>query len=422
VIAMNIIKLMDSSPVKFLLAIVLIIAASNLCAWLAGRFSQPRVIGEMLAGIALGPSVLGQLAPKVQRWLFPAQLIPHLHLISQPAIAVFVFLVGANLPLALLRGSGRTVTALGVGMVIVPAACGILLAGGLLEQYRPDDIGLGPFVLFVGVLMGVTALPVLARILDEHGLLRLKVGALGLTIAGIGDAIAWCLLIVAVAAIHKDSAIMVIWTFILLATLAGTVWILLRPALRAFLTFAEKSPTARVSAIPILLFSAMVGGFIANWIGVHSLFGALMVGMALPRANGLIQDLTKALERGVAAILPLFFATVGISLKIDSLPSRIDVAACGLLVAVAMASKIGATVLIARFAKLGWRNSLGLGVMMNCRGLTEIVMITTGLSLGVIGQKLFAMFVVMTLVTTMMTGPLLSRLKLDRKSSPYATT
>ncbi|MGQ0779191.1 MAG: cation:proton antiporter [Pseudonocardiales bacterium] len=373
----------------------------------------------MVAGITLGPSLLGQLAPGAQRWLFPSELIPHLEMIAQLVIIFFVFLIGANLPLGLLRGSGRRVTALGVGMVAIPVLGGILLAVGPLGAYRPDGVALVPFLLFVGVSMGVTAFPVLVRILAEHGLTRSRIGTLGLTAAGIGDAIAWCLLIVVVTAVHGDSAaVAIFWTVALLIVFAVAVQVFIRPALRQFLAFAEKNSAARVGSAPVLLLSAVGGAYITDWIGVHAIFGAFMVGLAMPRENALVRNFTQITERGVAAVLPLFFAVVGLNVQINFLGNLQDLLVCGLVILVAVTSKIGATTLIARMTKLTWRDSVGLGVMMNCRGLTELVVVTAGLSLGIIEQNLFVMFVVMTLVTTMMTGPLLGRLRLDGEAPP----
>lgn len=398
---------------KFLLAIVLVITVGNLGGWVVGRFGQPRVVGEMVAGIALGSSLFGQFAPAAQNWLFPAELIPHLDLIAQLTIIVFVFLLGANLPLGLLRGSGRKATVLGIGMVAVPVLCGMLVASGLPGVYRPDGIPLVPFLLFVGVSMGVTAFPVLARILAEQNLIKSTIGVLGLTAAGIGDAVAWCLLVVTIAAIQGESSAVAVRTVALLLVFAMVIWTVFRPALRQFLAFAEKNAAARFSSTPVLLLSAVCGAFITDWIGVHAIFGAFIVGMAVPRERVVVHDLTKSIERGMTAILPLFFAGVGINVKIDSFTGNLqDLLVCGLVLVVAITSKVGTTVLIGRLTKLTCRDSVGLGVMMNCRGLTELVVITTGLSLGIIGQNLFVIFIVMTLVTTMMTGPLLAQLKL----------
>jgi Kef-type K+ transport system membrane component KefB len=266
--------------------------------------------------------------------------------------------------------------------------------------------------------MGVTAFPVLIRILAERGLIRSKIGALGLTAAGIGDVIAWCLLVVVVATAHHASVAVAVPPIALLIVFAVAVWTLLRPALRRFLAFAGEHPAARTCATPVLLLSAVAGAFITDWIGVHAIFGAFLVGLAVPRGNVLVMDLTGAIERGVTAVLPLFFAVVGLNLQLALLGNPQDLLICGLITAVAVVSKIGSTTLIARLTKLNWRESTGLGVMMNCRGLTELVVITTGLSLGIIGHNLFVMFVVMTLVTTIMTGPLLGRLRLDTGQLP----
>jgi K+:H+ antiporter len=400
--------------VKFLIAIVLIIVVGSLGGWAAARCRQPRVVGEMVAGITLGPSLLGQFTPEAQHSLFPSELIPHLSLIAQMAIITFVFLLGANLPLKLLRGSGCRVAALGVGMVGIPLICGILLATGLSSVYRPDGVTLVPFLLFIGTSMSITAFPVLVRILAEHNLIRSRIGTLGLTAAGMGDAIAWCLLVVVVATIHGDSVVGAIPTVALLISFTVVTWTVFRPALRQFLAFAEKNAALRAGSTAVLLLSAVSGAFITDWIGVHAIFGAFLVGMAVPRENPIAQDLTRTIERGVTIVLPLFFAVVGFNVQIGLLRNLNDILVCGLMIVIAMTSKIGTTTLIARLTKLTWRESMGLGVMVNCRGLTELVVVSTGLSLGIIGQNLFVMFVAMTLVTTIMTGPLLGWLKLDR--------
>jgi Kef-type K+ transport system membrane component KefB len=402
--------------IKFLIAIVLVIVVGNLGGWVAVRCHQPRVVGEMVAGIALGPSLFSQLAPEVQHSLFPAELTPHLSLIAQLAIIIFVFLLGADLPLELLRGSGCRVAVLGIGMVAIPLICGILLATSLSGVYRPDGVAPVPFLLFIGTSMSITAFPVLVRILAEHNLIKSRIGTLGLSTASMGDAIAWCLLAVVVTAVHGKSVAGTIPTVALLILFAIAVWTVLRPTLRQFLTFVEKNTALRSSSTAVLLLSAVSGAFITDWIGVHAIFGAFLVGIAVPRENPIVQDLTRTIERGVAVVLPLFFAVVGLNVQIGFLGSSRDLLVCGLMIAVAITSKIGTTTLIARLMKLTWRESTGLGVMMNCRGLTELVVVSMGLSLGIIRQDLFAMFVAMTLVTTIMTGPLLGWLKLDRAS------
>lgn len=400
--------------VRFLLAIVLIVAVARLGGWVAARCRQPRVIGEMVAGIAIGPSLLGQFAPGVELALFPAELMPHLSLIAQLAIVYFVFLLGAELPLELLRGSGRRVAALGVGMVTVPLLCGLLLATGLSDNYRPAGVGYFPFLLFIGTSMSVTAFPVLVRILAEHNLIRTRIGTLGLTTAGFGDAISWCLLVIVVATAHGASAAAAIPTAVLLVVFAAVTLLVLRPALRQFLTAARENSLLRRGSTAVLLLCAASGAYLTDWIGVHVIFGAFLVGLAMPRDNAQVQHLGRTIERGVVLVLPLFFAVIGFNIDIGFLRDPQDILICALMIAVAIASKTLTMTFGARLARLTWRESIGLGVMVNCRGLTELVVVSAGLSLGIIGQDLFVMFVAMTLVTTIMTGPLLGLLKLDR--------
>ncbi|CAM3703027.1 cation:proton antiporter [Kibdelosporangium persicum] len=397
---------------RFLPAVALIIAVGRLGGWVATRCRQPRVIGEMAAGIALGPSLLGQFAPEIQHALFPAELIPHLGLIAQLAIIYFVFLLGADLPLELLRGSGRRVAALGVGMVAVPFACGLLLAVGMAATYRPDSVGLVPFLLFFGTSMSITAFPVLVRILAGHNLIRTRIGALGLATAGVGDVISWCMLIVVVAMAQGDSAAAVIPTAAWLILFTTVTLTALRPALRRLLAAAESNAGLRRVSTAVLVLCALSGAAITDWIGIHAIFGALLVGVVVPRENSVVRDLGRTVGRGVNVILPLFFAVIGFSMQIGFLRTTQDLLVCGLMIVVAITSKVGTTTLVGRLTKLTWRESAGLGVMVNCRGLTELVVVAAGLSLGIIGPDLFVMFVAMTLVTTIMTGPLLGWLKL----------
>jgi K+:H+ antiporter len=302
---------------------------------------------------------------------------------------------------------------LGLGIVTMPLICGIVLAAGISRAYRPNGVALVPFILFIGISMAVTAFPVLVRILAEHNLIKSRIGALGLTSAGMGDAIVWCLLIVVVALTQGDSVTAAIPTVALLILFAVVIWTVIRRALRQLLTFVEKNAVARASSAAVLLLSALSGAFITDWIGVHTILGAFLVGMTVPRENPIVREVTRSITRVVAIALPLFFTAVGLNVRVDSLPNLRDLLVCGLIIVLAVTSKIGTTILIARSIKLSWREAVGLGIMVNCRGLTELVVVSTGLSLGIIGQDLFVMFVVMTLVTTIMTGPLLGWIKLD---------
>jgi Kef-type K+ transport system membrane component KefB len=405
---------------RFVIAIVLIIAVGWLGGWAAAKLGQPRVIGEMAAGIALGPSLLGEFTPRTEQWLFPTSSLPQLGLIANVAVIAFVFLFGAELSLGLLPTSRGRVVALGVGMVALPVACGVLLALALSGHYRPAGVLPVSFLLFVGVSIGVTAFPVLVRILVDLGLDRTRIGVLALASAGIDDAIAWCLLAVATATATDGSLAEVFRTVGLLILFATATWVLVRPALAWFLSFPDRHPRSRAGCAALLLFFAVCGAFITDRIGVHAIFGAFLIGLALPRANPLVRELTRTIERGVRIMLPLFFAVVGLKVHLDTLSGVRNLLFTGLILVVAIGSKLGGTAVIARLTGLTWRESVALGTMVNCRGLTELVVLTTGLSLGIIRTDLFVMLTVMTFVTTTVTGPLLKRQRL-KESIPEAS-
>jgi Kef-type K+ transport system membrane component KefB len=401
---------------RILLAVVVIVAASRAGGRVAEALRQPRVIGEMAVGFLLGPSLFGALAPEAQRWLFPPQVLPHLQDLAQLAVVCFVFLFGADLSLRFLRGSGRHVVAVALGMVVIPVTAGVLFAFWLAGDYRPPGIGLTPFVLFVGVAMGVTAFPVLVRILQETGLARSRVGFVALTAAGLADGLAWCLLAVAVGTASGDGLTGPAGIVTLLLLFAVATWTVVRPALRRFVELAERRKVPGVLVAAALLLFALGGAYVTDQIGVHAIFGAFFVGLALPRHSRRVRRLTRPIERGVRLVLPLFFAAVGLSIGLGFLESADQLAVLGLIVLVAVTGKLGGTALVARLAGMRWRESVGVGVMVNCRGLTELVVLTTGLSLGIIGNDLFVMFVLMTLLTTAATGPLLGLLHLDPDS------
>ncbi|MDQ7807512.1 cation:proton antiporter [Amycolatopsis sp. A133] len=403
---------------RFLLAVVLIIVVGRLGGWAATRCRQPPVIGEMAAGIALGPTLLGQVAPEIQHALFPTALVPHLGLVAQLAIVCFVFLLGADLPLDLLRGAGRRVAALGTAMVAVPLACGLLLAAGLAAAYRPAGTGPVPFLLFVGTSMSITAFPVLVRILAGLDLVRTRIGTLGLATAGVGDVLSWCLLVVVVALARGDSAAAVAPTVGWLVLFTAGTLLVVRPALRRLSAIAGENTGRRRALTVVLVLWALSAAAVTDWIGVHAIFGALLAGAILPRGNRVVRDLGRTVGRGVTAVLPLFFAVIGFSMHVGFLRNLRDVLVCLLVIVVAVTSKLGTTTLVGRLTGLTWRESAGLGVMVNCRGLTELVVVSAGLSLGIIGPDLFVVFVVMTLVTTAMTGPLLRRLDLGGARAP----
>jgi Kef-type K+ transport system membrane component KefB len=401
---------------RLLLAVAVIIMAGWLAGHAAERMGQPRVIGEIFVGILLGPTLFGQLAPGAQEFVFAPELMPYLSGIASFGVALFMLIVGAEVVFGQLRDGRRTVGLVAASMFAVPVLCGVVVALFLAGPYRPADINPVAFVLFVGVAMGVTAFPVLARILRDRGLVGTRLGVLGLLSAGVGDLLAWCLLAVTIAVARGSSPVGVLVTVgAAVVFVAGAL--VLRPRLR---TLFERIESRRGSLPTAILLIGVLGvsfAWFTDYIGVHAIFGAFLAGAVLPRGLPVVDSAIRFGTVLVMAAMPLFFATVGFRINLVVSVSTADLLVCGLVIVVATASKIGATTLAGRAGRIGWRDSLALGVMMNCRGLTELVVLSTGLTLGIIGTDLFAIFVVMTLVTTTMTAPLLGTLRLNRAPS-----
>jgi Kef-type K+ transport system membrane component KefB len=408
---------------KLLRAVAIIVFAG----WVAGHavklIGQPRVIGEIFMGIMLGPTLFGQLAPGLQQDIFRPSLMPYLNGIASIGVAIFMFLVGFEVSFGRLRSAGRTIGTIGFSMIAIPFGCGVLVAILLAERYRPGSAPFSAFLLFTGVAMGVTAFPVLARILRDRGLMESRLGTLGLISAGVGDLLAWCLLAVTIAVARGTSPAGVTLTIVSIAAFM-VVALGLRRVLPHFFAIIDTHRGGRLAVIPVVLLVGVSFAWFTEFAGVHAIFGAFMAGAILPRDTPAVRHVIRFATGGVLLALPLFFATVGfrIDVNLSTGTALVDALVCLLVIVVAVVSKLAATTLATRAGQFSWRDRLGLGVMMNCRGLTELVVLSTGLTLGIISQNLFAIFVVMTLVTTAMTAPLLGALRLQRHASRSAVT
>lgn len=396
---------------RLLLVAVVVVAVANLLGMLAVRLRQPRVIGEITAGIVLGPSVLGAVLPDVQRWLLPKEIFPALNVLAQVGVVFFMFLVGREISWSSLRAQRGTAVVVGQATVALPMACGCLLALGLASSYRPDGVSTGLFTAFIGLSIAVTALPVLARILTDRDLLHTPLGVLGMASAGVADVIVWCLLGVVVAAAHGstlDGTAVTLFGVVLFAVLmfGGA-----RPLLRKLVGVADRAGGDRTVVMGALVCLVLGAAFCTELIGVHAIFGAVVAGLVAPRSSPTMDRFTHQIS-GLTTwlMLPVFFALVGLQLQMEAFGRPRDLLVCAFIIVLAVASKVGAATLAARFRRMSVRDSLGLGAMMNCRGLTEIIVLQIGLSLGLITVDLFSILLVMTLVTTSMTGPLLGLL------------
>lgn len=395
----------------FVLQAIVIIGASRLLGRFARRIGQPLVIAEIAAGIVLGPSLLGFLFPEVMAAIFPKASMSALKLVSQVGLVLFMFLVGLEFDTKLLRGRAHASIAISHASILLPFALGSLAAIALGEALAPPDVPFTSFLLFMGVAMSVTAFPVLARILSESRLLGTRLGSVALTCAAVDDVTAWCLLAFVVAAVRTSGlSAALLTTGLTLAYVAGML-LIVRPVLARFARGVEARAGLTPDAMALVLVLVLVSSLATEVIGVHALFGAFVVGAVLPKGGGLKERLLEKLEDIVIVfLLPLFFAYSGLRTEIGLLDEPREWAICALLIALATLGKFGGSFLAARLTGLSWRESAGLGVLMNTRGLMELVVLNLGLDLGVISPTVFTMMVIMALVTTFATSPVLRAL------------
>lgn len=401
----------DSGDVSMLsnvlLAVAVIVFATRAAGILVSLLGQPPVIGEVVGGILIGPSVLGSVAPDAMAYLLPDGVAPFLAVIAQLGVILYMFLVGLELDFHLVHGNGRATIAIAHTGIAVPFVLGAALALGLYEGYAASGASFTAFALFMGVALSVTALPVLARILTDQRVHQTRLGAIAIACAGAGDATAWCLLAVVVSIVQARLGD-ALRTIVLTIGFFALILYAARPAVHRWLPRIERG---RESGIAIIFVSLVLAALAAEYIGVHAIFGAFLLGVIVPHDSRLAKGLRQRLEAVVTVLfLPVFFAFIGMRTEIGLIRELDQWLLCGLIVAAACAGKIGGTLAAARWTGLGWRESTALGVLMNTRGLVELIVLNIGLELGIISPALFAMLVVMALVTTFMTSPLLGRI------------
>lgn len=397
------------SPLSLLIAqLVVIIIAARLLGLVARKIHQPLVIAEVVAGIVLGPSLLGAVAPAIQDALFPPASLAILGVLSQVGLILFMFLVGLELDLGLLRGRGRASVLISHTSIVVPFALGAALAVYIFPTLGPEGVAFSSFALFLGAAMSITAFPVLARILTERRLLRTKVGVVAITCAAVDDVTAWCILAFVVSIVRATAITEAVVTTVLAVAYTVSMLLVVRP----FLARLAARGTGREGLTQNVVAVTFVLLFLSSWatelIGIHALFGAFLMGTIIPRAGGFARVLAEKLEDIVVIVLlPTFFALSGLRTEIGLLNSAEAWVQCGLIVVVACLGKFGGSYVAARWTGLGWREASALGILMNTRGLMELIVLNIGLDLGVISPTLFTMMVLMALLTTFITTPIL---------------
>lgn len=399
-----------------LLALVAVIVLGRLFALVFSRWGQPPVIGEVLAGICLGPSLLGRVWPQASAFLLPPEVAPSLSIVAQIGVILYMFVVGLELNVRLLRQQGHVALAISHASIVVPFVLGAALALWLYPLLAPSGISFTAFSLFLAVSMSITAFPVLARILTDRAMHKTSLGAIALACAATDDVTAWCLLALVVGVVQSNVEQAI---FVTAATVGyiGIMVLVARPLLKRALA------PYRVSGLSNLAFGLVLAGMLLSAlateaIGIHAIFGAFLFGACLPREQAIIDQLVERIEGLVSTfLLPAFFAFIGMRTEIGLLDQWSHWAICLVIIAVATAGKFGGSLVAARLGGLSWRLSASLGVLMNTRGLMELIVLGIGLDLGVISPELFAMMVIMALVTTLATAPILSALSAQQAAA-----
>jgi Kef-type K+ transport system membrane component KefB len=403
---------------SLLFQIPVVILVTLACGSVARRLGQSRVIGEIVGGILLGPSVFGRFAPTAQGALFPPSSMASFEILSTVGLILFLFLIGTEVNIEHLYHQRATAALSSTMSILAPFAIGALLAHPLRTRFAPQGIGSLPFVLFLGIAMSITAFPVLARILEERGIQRTRLGTTAITRAAVDDLVAWILLALALALVGAGGgplsvAIRLIGLAIYLLVMIGVV----RP-------IAARVPRLRgtgdisIELLAIMVAFAFTSAAATDALGLHPLFGAFLAGVCFPRADSWQKAIRGRLDMLVSVLLlPLFFALTGMHTRLDLLNKPAMWLWAGVLLVAAMLGKIGGATLAARWTGQSWRDSLALGALLNTRGLVELIVLNIGYNVGVFSPTLFTMLVVMALVTTMSTTPFLNLLGIQNDSS-----
>jgi Kef-type K+ transport system membrane component KefB len=398
-----------------LLALVVILVVARLVGAVFRRLGQPPVVGEILSGILLGPSLLGRISPAALAFLLPPAVAPYLGVIAQVGIILFMFLIGLELDPAVLRDAGRSTVAISHASITLPFLLGALLALPLYPVLSTRDVPFTAFALFIGVSMAVTAFPVLARILADRSMQHSRLGTIALTCAAVDDVTAWCLLafVVSVTKARAGTALVTV------ALVAAYVVLLLalRPVVVRLVRRQDERGLTQ-GALTVVFVALLLSALATEAIGVHAIFGAFMLGTLVPHDSRLAKELRGQIEGLVVVLLlPAFFAFTGLRTEIGLLHGAGAWLLCAAIVFVASLGKFGGTVLAARLTGLGWHDTAALGLLMNTRGLVDLIVINVGLDLRVISPSLFTMLVLMAVATTVATPPLLMLLERRARSN-----
>lgn len=396
-------------PLATLLAqIIVIILIVRIFGWICKKIGQPTVIGEILAGIVLGPSLIGWYFPGFSASLFPTESLGNLQFLSQIGLILFMFVVGMELDLKVLKNKAHDAVVISHASIIIPFALGLGLAYYVYESFAPAAVEFISFGLFLGISMSITAFPVLARIVQERGLHKTRLGTVVITCAAADDITAWCLLAAVIAIVKAGSFLSALYIIALAIFYVLLMIYVVRPFLKRIGDIYYTRENLSKPIVAIFFVTLLVSSYATEVIGIHALFGAFMAGAIMPE-NIKFRNLfiEKVEDVALVLLLPLFFVFTGLRTEIGLLNDWYLWKITGLIILVAIVGKFVGSAIAAKFVGQNWQESLTIGALMNTRGLMELVVLNIGYDLGVLNPQIFAMMVIMALVTTFMTGPAL---------------
>lgn len=400
-----------SEPLSHLFVqMLVIIAASRLMGGLFTRMGQPAVVGEMVAGILLGPSLFGLLAPDFFSFVFPADSLGTLKLLSQIGVCLFMFTVGMELEVGAVKQRAHTAVLVSHAGIVIPYFLGVVLAYFLYETLARPGATFMAFALFMGISMSITAFPVLARILQDRGMSKTYLGSTAITCAAVDDVTAWSILAFVVAIARSTSIAASAFNLSLVVAFVTVMLYIVRPGLPRWIGMKNLEAESPSRGLLAVIMCVVLGAALTTEIiGIHALFGAFLAGVIMPYAGNIRHKISVRVENfSTVLFLPLFFAFTGLRTQLGLLDDLRGWLICLVIIAVATLGKLGGSAVVARMTGMGWRDSLQLGALMNTRGLMELIALNIGYDLGILSPRIFTMLVIMALVTTMMTGPLLT--------------
>ena len=392
-----------------LLQIITIIIIARLIGYLFRKLGQPTVIGEIIAGIILGPSLLGLLFPQVSLFIFPIDSLNNLYFLSQIGLILFMFIVGMELDTGVIKNKTNVAMIISIGSVFFAFVIGVLSSFYLYPEFKSQNSSFFSFAVFMGIAMSITAFPVLARIMQEKQLTKTYLGAIAITIAAVDDVIGWCLLAAIIAIIKAGNIIGAFSTIGLTSVYVIIMLFVIKPILkRAGIIYVSKENLNKTIIALVFLF-LLFSAYITEAIGIHALFGAFIAGVVMPKNNNFKNILIEKIEDiSLVLLLPLFFVFTGLRTQIGLLNNFHLWFVCIAIIFIAIIGKFVGTAVLAKVFKQSWKDSISLGILMNTRGLMELIVLNIGYDLGILSNEIFTMLVIMAIITTFMTGPSLN--------------